>query len=87
MADPDEAGPAIERDLADAIATVLAKHEKSMVTKWVALVESMDADGERGLWTFTSDGVMAWDTVGLLQHGLHIQHAQTLALTHRPEDE
>ncbi|PWR08588.1 hypothetical protein DKT68_15340 [Micromonospora acroterricola] len=83
MVDPDDVGPAIERDLADAIANVLAEHEKSMVTKWVALVESMDADGDRGLWTLTSDGVKAWDTVGLLQHGLHIQQAQTL----RPEDD
>jgi hypothetical protein len=71
-------GPAIEADLADAISSVLAKHEQAMVLKWVALVEVMDPDGSRSLWTMTSEGVMAWDTVGLLQHGLHIQQAQTL---------
>lgn len=78
MAQPD-LGPIIEQDLAEAIATVLAKHEQSMVIKWVALIEVMGSSGGRSLWTMTSDGVMAWDTVGLLQHGLHIQQAQTLA--------
>lgn len=78
---PDDPGPAIERDLADAIAAVLAKHETSMVTKWVALIETMDQDGERGMWTMTSDNVKAWDTTGMLMHGLHIQQAQITADT------
>jgi hypothetical protein len=72
-------GPIVEREIGEAISAVLARHDKSMVIKWVALVEAMDGDGERALWTLTSDDLKAWDTVGLLQHGLHLQHAGTLA--------
>lgn len=76
---PDDLGPAIEHDLADAIATVLARHETSMVTKWIALIETMNDEGERGMWTMTSDNVKAWDTTGMLQHGLHMQQAEITA--------
>lgn len=76
MTEPDARG--IERDLNDAIAGVLARHERSVVLRWVALVETMDEGGSRGLWTLTSEGLKAWDTVGLLGHALHIQQAQTL---------
>lgn len=77
MADDEAEGEAIEGEVADAIAQVMAKHN-AMVVKWVALIEVMESDGQRSLWTLTSEGVMAWDTVGLLQHGLHLQHSQTL---------
>jgi hypothetical protein len=77
---PDgELGAAIERALNDAIAGVFAQHEQSMVTKWVMLAETMDGAGERGLWPMTSDGVQAWDTVGMLSHALHLQQAQVFA--------
>lgn len=83
MSQPDDTtadGPAIQRDLADAFAGVLARHERSMVGHWVALVETIDEHGKRGLWTFTSDDVKAWDTVGLLGHAMHLQQAETLAV-------
>lgn len=67
----------MEEQLHEAIAQVVSAQETSMVTKWVALIETIDGDGQKGLWTLTSDGVMAWDTVGMLQHGLHIQQNQT----------
>lgn len=66
----------IEAELGDAISQVLSRHEKSMVLKWSALVETMDQTGERGLWTLTSDNCQAWDTVGMLQHALHLQQLQ-----------
>ena len=71
-------GQALETAIGDAIDSAVSTHEGGLVTKWVALVESVNPDGDRGLWTMTSTGVMAWDTVGLLQHGLHMQAAQTL---------
>ncbi len=73
-----ELGPALEQAIGDAIDRAVGEHEKGLVTKWVALVESVNPDGERGLWTMTSADVKAWDTVGLLQHALHIQLSQTL---------
>lgn len=46
-----------------------------MVTRWVALVESVDADGVRGVWPLTAEGMSAWDTLGLLSWGLEIERA------------
>lgn len=71
-------GEDIEVELNNAISDVIAKHENGFVTKWVALIETTAPDGSRGLWTMTSSEVKAWDTVGMLQHGLHLQQAQTL---------
>lgn len=74
--DGEDLGAVIERELNDAIAEVLARHEKSMVTKWVAMVETMDSNGVRGLWPMTSPDVKAWDITGMLLHGLHLEQAQ-----------
>ena len=78
MSDEDSLRDALEAAIGQAIDAAVAQHEGGFVTKWVALIESVDNSGERGLWTFTSDEVKAWDTVGLLQHALHIQQNQTL---------
>jgi hypothetical protein len=76
--EPETVGQTLERVVGEAIQGAVAQHETGFVTKWVAIVESVDPAGARGLWTMTSDDVTAWDTVGLLQHGLHLQQAQTL---------
>jgi len=69
----------MEDDLNDAISGVIARHEENgLVTKWIALIETLDGDGSRGMWTATSDGVTAWDTVGMLEHARQIQDAQTI---------
>ena len=72
-------GLAIQRDLEEAIGAVLSRHEGSLVTKWVALIETMDQGGVRGIWPLTSDGLKAWDTKGLLLHALDMEQGQTLA--------
>ena len=69
----------VEQELADAIADVLARHDRSLTTKFVALVEVIDGDGERGLWTFTHEGATAWDTKGMLLHALDMELAGTIA--------
>lgn len=68
----------IEDDLAAALAEVTAKHERSMVTRWVVVVETIDAEGERGVWMVADLQAKAWDTVGLLGHALNVQRAQTV---------
>lgn len=75
MTEPD--GEAIEREIGKAIADVLARHEGGFVTRWLAVVEVIDGDGDRGLWTTTSEDLTAWDTCGLLTHALHMQLRQT----------
>lgn len=79
MAGDEDLGPILEGAVGAAIDAAVGEHERGFVTKWVALVETVAPDGTRGLWTMTSDDLKAWDTVGLLQHALHLQQAQTLA--------
>jgi hypothetical protein len=73
----------MEQALNDAISQVVSKHPEEignpeMAVKWVALIETMDANGKRGLWTATSDGVTAWDTKGILAHATDLQTSQTM---------
>lgn len=71
----------LEEDLNHAIAEVIQRHENgALVTRWVALIETIDHDGQAGLWTTTSDGLKAWDTVGMVGHALDLQRAQTLGM-------
>lgn len=68
----------MEVDLGNAIAEVIAAHEeRGLVTKWIALIETLDGEGAPGLWTATSDGLSAWDTEGMLGHALTLQRCQT----------
>ncbi len=83
MSDDDELpGPpdceALEQDVGEAISRILNIREGGFVIKWLALVETSDRDGRRGLWTLSSPEVLAWDTVGMLTHALHLQQAQVL---------
>lgn len=77
-------GPILEHAIGHAIDNAVGEHEGGLVTKWVALVESVNADGERGLWVMTSDGVTAWDSLGLLQYAHHVELA---AILHPEDDE
>lgn len=69
---------AIPEAMNTAIRDVIAQHEGGMVTKWVALVETADATGEVGLWPLAGEGTKSWEVVGMLQHAMHLQLAQTL---------
>lgn len=65
------------RDAVDtAIRTTVTERERGVVTKWVALIESVGPDGERGLWTLASSDNKGWDTCGMLQYGLHMEAAR-----------
>jgi hypothetical protein len=78
-----EVGAKIEAELGKAIDAIVAEQEGGMTMKWVCLLETAGADGSRGLWTLTNDGMKAWDIVGLLQHALDLQQAKTIEYTRR----
>lgn len=71
-------GLVLEQAIDAAIQTAVQEHEGGFVTKWLGLVESVSADGTRGLWTMASADISPWDVVGLLQHGMHLQQKQIL---------
>lgn len=71
-------GEALESALDHVISETLAA-TGDMVNRWIALVEVVSENGERGVWSFVSAGMMRWDSVGLLQHGLMTEQAASLA--------
>jgi hypothetical protein len=54
-------------------------------TRWVLIAEGVGVDdNERGLWLATSEGAKPWETLGLMQHAIHIEQARTV-WNDRPE--
>lgn len=64
----------INRAVGDRLSDVLAGHDE-MITKWLAVVEVVDADGRRWLRTLTNDGATAWDNLGMLTFALQYEQA------------
>lgn len=77
--DDKTVGEKIEEALNDAIAEALAKFEGSFAIKWVSMVEVMQPDGDRGLWTFTSNAITRWDTMAMLLEGVDRERANHMA--------
>ena len=67
----------LQKAINDVVATYIQTIEPSIVTKFVLLVETMDSDGVRGLWSFTQDGAKAWDTLGMLHFAIQMEQAKT----------
>lgn len=66
MAGDDEAELyVVQQELHDAISEVLNRHQL-MATKWISVIEVLDAEGGRALESFCSPDFRAWDTIGML---------------------
>ena len=81
-----EKAKSIATELEPMIAEVLGRHEVSMINKWLAVIETVNADGERGLWMLTPMGMTAWDSKGLLAHAMDIETASTINEGRHDED-
>ncbi|MFI6469845.1 hypothetical protein ACIBL5_06205 [Streptomyces sp. NPDC050516] len=57
-------------DLEEALAEVLAAHERGMLARAVVVVEVLDADGERSLSVLTTPEVPEWDALGLCRYAV-----------------
>lgn len=57
-------------DLEDALAGVLAGHERGLLARAVVVAEVFDEDGERSLSILTTPRVMEWDALGLCRYGV-----------------
>lgn len=78
-----EADDAATRLVGDLFAEV---QPDSMVTKFVIVAETIDAEGERCVSSFTSIGLKRWDSMGLLQFALACENDRTV-LGHGHDDE
>lgn len=73
--------------LGAAIQGVITDLEHGVVVKWVALVETVGPDGERGVWQCASVGNKRWDTVGMLRHAIDSEYAVYLARHLKKDDD
>lgn len=72
-----------DKDLVDglhgAIADTLTTHDgPQMVTRWVAVIETVGIDGERYLWSLQSKGLMHYDALGLHTYATQVEQAATV---------
>ena len=67
----------LQSDLHGAISTAVSDHEgnATYVNRFVVLAEIVDGDGERALIQVSADGMMRWDTLGLLEHARSVEWA------------
>lgn len=75
-----EQGERMQEAITEAISNAFASTgDGSMVTKWVALVEVLTPEGDRGVWTFTNPEAKNWDTMGLLMMAVDMERADVIA--------
>ena len=67
----------LSRALADRMGdAVQDAYPGDVLIKWVAVVETLDSEtGKRALITATSEGMPAWDSLGLLTYGVQLEQA------------
>jgi hypothetical protein len=73
----------VRKAIADGLTTALAA-EGEMLIKWVAIVETMGNDGERGLWAVAAEEMKSWETLGFLEYGKAREYAKKI--TERDDD-
>lgn len=62
-----EVGDRLSSELANAVEDTFKRVEGGIVTKWLLIAETVGPDGERGLWTRTSDDLKPWESLGMLR--------------------
>lgn len=62
-------GQAVRALLADGVAIAVG-HDGDIPLNWVAVVETIDAEGARCLWRVCADGMAVWDAIGLHEYAL-----------------
>lgn len=67
----------IRDSVGNALSQALAG-ESEMVTRWIAIVEVMDADGERAAYCMAPAGAKPWDSLGLLTFGVQVEQAAAI---------
>lgn len=67
----------LQADLHAAIQRVVAEHEgtPTYLMRFVVLAEIVDSKGERALIQVAADGMMRWDTLGMLEHARSVEWA------------
>jgi hypothetical protein len=57
-----------------ALASALHTHgQGALLTKFLAVVETIESDGTRALWLLPSPGMMQWDSIGLIEYARRVE--------------
>lgn len=60
------------------VAEFMAKIDPgSFAGRFVLIVEVMQEDGDRVMWTFTPNEQKSWESLGLMMQGIHLEQAYT----------
>lgn len=77
MSEPDDGHAKLKADMHAAVQQVIAEAEgaPTYLMRFVVLAEIVDSEGERALVQVAADGMMSWDTLGLLEHARSVECA------------
>ena len=70
--DPEDAQVAAQAAIGNLIQQI---DPNAMVTKFVALVEIVDTEGERAVWSLASPDQKTWDSLGLIEYARALEYA------------
>jgi hypothetical protein len=57
---------ALQAELNNAIDTVMRTHaSEAFLSRWMLTAETVDNDGERGLWLVCCDAMKPWEVLGM----------------------
>lgn len=66
----------LQAALQEAIEKALDEHENSMPNRWICLIDNTDiGTGERTVWQIGSEGLKAWESLGLLHMAISLENS------------
>lgn len=65
----------LRNEIHNSLSNIVHKHEQSMVIKWIAIMETIEEDGQSALWMLSAEGSRQWDTIGMLTYALERERA------------
>jgi hypothetical protein len=75
MLDPADAKTTAHAAISDLIQQV---DPGAMVTRYVCVVEIIDSDSVRAVWSFAPEDQKSWDTLGLVEYVRTLEYASAV---------
>lgn len=90
----DEADPRdtkyaeLQAELHRVISKALAEHQETAnyLMRFVVIAEVVESEGGRSLFQISADGMMAWDTLGLIRHAEVCESASLASYYNKKEE-
>lgn len=66
----------IRRRIEAALGQIIGEVEGGFVSRWSVVIESAEANGERGVWIMAPADAKSWDTLGMLNYAVAVEQAR-----------